>query len=65
MIKQEKLSLSALKAYVVKEIDYYSTQLRDLSLRIHSNPELAFHEVKAVGWLTQFFLRQLINFSGF
>jgi amidohydrolase len=54
MIKQEKLSLSALKAYVVKEIDYYSTQLRDLSLRIHSNPELAFHEVKAVGWLTQF-----------
>ena len=32
---------------VVEEIDTRRHQLSELSLKIHSNPELGFHEVKA------------------
>ncbi|KAG0250756.1 hypothetical protein DFQ27_009216 [Actinomortierella ambigua] len=35
-------------------IDAASTELRSLSLRIHEDPELAYHEFKAHGWLTEY-----------
>jgi amidohydrolase len=43
-----------LKAAVRNRIDAQHHQLNELSLRIHSNPELGFQENKAVAWLTQY-----------
>jgi len=43
-----------LKASVIREIDTRRHQLSELCLKIHSNPELGFHEIKASGWLTQY-----------
>ncbi len=43
-----------LKASVIAEIDAHRHQLSELSLKIHSNPELGFQEVKAAAWLTQY-----------
>jgi len=48
------LDTERFKASVTKEIDTNRNRLRELSLRIHANPELGFHEVKAVAWLTQY-----------
>ncbi len=47
-------AIDKLKALVLKEVESQCDQLRDLSLKIHSTPELGFHETKAVGWLTQY-----------
>ena len=44
----------SLKTTVTDKIDSHHRQLGELSLKIHSNPELGFHEVKAVTWLTQY-----------
>ena len=44
----------SLKASVIGEIDAHRQQLSELSLEIHSNPELGLEEVKAVAWLTQY-----------
>ena len=38
---------------LIKEIDANSQQLKDISLNIHDNPELGFHEEKVALWLTQ------------
>jgi amidohydrolase len=46
--------IEKLKASVIKEIEAHRDQLRELSLKIHSTPELGFHEVKAVAWLSQY-----------
>jgi amidohydrolase len=46
--------LEKLKAAVIKEIEAQRRSLRQLSLKIHSSPELGFHEVKAAAWLTQY-----------
>ncbi|MCK4354551.1 MAG: M20 family metallopeptidase [Dehalococcoidia bacterium] len=43
-----------MKASVIKEVDANYSQLSELSLRIHSNPELAFHEIRAAAWLSQY-----------
>ena len=43
-----------LKDLIINEIDFRRPELCDISLRIHDNPELAFHEVKAATWLTQY-----------
>jgi len=48
------VEIEKLKLQVCSEIDARHQQLAELALKIHSNPELGFHEVKAVGWLTQF-----------
>jgi len=48
------LDLGKLKASVIGEIDARRHQLDELSLKIHSNPELGFQEVKAASWLTQY-----------
>jgi len=48
------LDTKELKASAIGEIDAHRHQLTELSLRIHSNPELGFHEVKAATWLTEY-----------
>lgn len=46
------MTIDELKASVAGEIDARRGELSELCLKIHSNPELGFHEEKAVGWLT-------------
>jgi amidohydrolase len=48
------VDIDELKAQVSSQIDARRHQLNELSLRIHSNPELGFQENKAVAWLTQY-----------
>jgi len=48
------LDVEELKALVISEVDSRRQQLSQLSLKIHSNPELGLQEVKAATWLTQF-----------
>jgi len=48
------LDIEKLKALIRDEIDARRDQLNELSLKIHANPELAFQEVKAVAWLTEY-----------
>ena len=43
-----------LKASVISEVDARRDELIELSLRIHSNPELGFQETKASSWLVQY-----------
>jgi len=48
------LDIEKLKASAIGEIDARRYQLSELSLKIHSNPELGFQEVKAAAWLTRY-----------
>ena len=48
------MDIEKLKAQVSNEIDTRRHQLTELSLKIHSNPELGFQEVKAAAWLAQY-----------
>ncbi|GAJ03564.1 unnamed protein product, partial [marine sediment metagenome] len=48
------MNIEKLKAAVTGEIDAQRHQLSELSLKIHANPELSFHEVKATAWLTRY-----------
>ena len=48
------MDIEELKAQVIGEIDTHQQQLSELSLKIHSNPELGFQEVKASDWLTRY-----------
>ena len=50
----ENLNIEKLKASVTGEVDAQRHQLSELSLKIHANPELGFHEVKATAWLTRY-----------
>ncbi len=43
-----------LKSRVISEIDKHRDELKDLSLKIHSHPEIAFQEEKAASWLTDY-----------
>ncbi|MBA7469251.1 p-aminobenzoyl-glutamate hydrolase subunit B [subsurface metagenome] len=43
-----------LKSRVIGEIENHCDELKELSLRIHSNPEIAFQEEKAATWLTDY-----------
>ena len=43
-----------LKTSVIREIDTRRHQLSELCLKIHGNPELGFHEIKAADWLMQY-----------
>jgi len=42
------------KVSVIEEIDARRQQLSELSLKIHSHPELGFKEVQAAAWLTHY-----------
>ena len=48
------MNVGKLKVSVTGEIDAQRHQLSELSLKIHANPELGFHEVKVTAWLTQY-----------
>jgi len=48
------LDIKALKDSVIKAVEAHRRQLRDLSLKIHANPELGFKEVKASALLTDY-----------
>ncbi len=48
------MDIAKIKAIVVSKIDDQRQQLNELSLKIHSHPELGFHEFKAAGWLTEY-----------
>ena len=48
------MDIEKLKASAIGEIDARYHQLSELSLKIHSNPELGFQEVKAADWLTRY-----------
>jgi amidohydrolase len=44
----------ALRAQIESEIEAHRSQLTELSLKIHDNPELGFCEVKASAWLEDY-----------
>jgi len=48
------MNTEKLKEQVSKEVESHRHQLSALSLKIHSNPELGFKEVKAATWLTEY-----------
>lgn len=48
------MEIEELKSLVQEEVDAHRRELIDLSLRIHGNPETAFVEFKACGWLVEF-----------
>ncbi|MBI4187894.1 MAG: M20 family metallopeptidase, partial [Chloroflexi bacterium] len=48
------MEVTGLKTAVIKGVDAQKSQLRELALKIHANPELGFHEEKAAAWLTQY-----------
>ena len=48
------MDASELKSRVIGEIENHRDELKELSLRIHSNPETAFQEEKAATWLTDY-----------
>ncbi len=58
-VAEESLDIEKIKALVISEVDTRRQQLSELSLKIHANPEVAFQEVKAAGWLTLIPLRRL------
>ncbi len=45
------MDIDKLKSDVIKKVDSQRTKLVALSHRIHDNPEIGFHEVKASKWL--------------
>ena len=52
--REKALNIESLKTSVTGEVDAQRHQLIELSLKIHDNPELGFHEVKAAAWLTRY-----------
>ena len=48
------MDIKTLKDSVIKEVEAHRSRLRDISLKIHANPELGFKEVKASALLTQY-----------
>jgi amidohydrolase len=50
--------MSAVKDQIAAAVDRLGDELESLSRRIHDNPELGYHEVKACGWLTEFLAGQ-------
>ncbi len=48
------MDIRELKASIIDEVDTRRHQLGELSLKIHSSPELGFQEVKASNWLSEY-----------
>lgn len=43
-----------IKKEVMREVDYYFSELNQLSHKIHTHPELAFEEKRASAWLSEY-----------
>jgi len=56
-VASKSLTKTKLKAEVSKQVDNHRHELIELSLKIHTNPELGFKEEKASGWLTDYLAR--------
>ncbi len=50
--------MSAVKDLIGQAVDRLADELETLSRQIHDNPELAYQEVKAAGWLSDFLAAQ-------
>ncbi len=48
------MDIESIKSEIIAEVDSHREELCQISLQIHANPEMGFHEVKAAGWLTAF-----------
>jgi amidohydrolase len=48
------VDIAELKASVIASVEAQRRELRDLTLKIHANPELGFKEVKASAWISQY-----------
>jgi len=48
------MELEKLKKEIQAEVETHRQELIDLSLKIHANPELCWHEEKASGWLADY-----------
>ena len=46
--------MSAIKDLIGQAVDRLADDLESISRKIHDNPELAYQEVKAAGWLADF-----------
>lgn len=58
MPEERMRELDALKTRLTDTVDHLSDELWGLALRIHANPELAYHEEKAAAWLTELLERR-------
>ena len=47
-------NIGKIKQAIIEKINEDRPQLRELSLKIHDNPELGLHEFKACEWLTKY-----------
>ena len=50
--------MSTMKALIADAVDSLADDLEQLSHRIHANPELAYQEIKAAGWLAELLTAQ-------
>jgi metal-dependent amidase/aminoacylase/carboxypeptidase family protein len=50
--------MSAIKELIGQAVDRLADDLESISRKIHGNPELAYQEVKAAGWLADFLTAQ-------
>ncbi len=50
--------MSTLKDSISQAVEHLADELDALSRQIHAHPELAYHEVQACGWLSDFLARQ-------
>ena len=50
--------MSAIKDLIGQAVDRLADDLESISRKIHGNPELAYQEVKAAGWLADFLTAQ-------
>ena len=50
--------MSTVKDAISQAVDRLADELETLSKKIHDNPELAYQEVKACAWLSEFLGRQ-------
>lgn len=52
--REAELNVEGLKGLARSEVENRSRQLKELSLKIHANPEIGLQEVKAAAWLSEY-----------
>src|SRR6266699_738180 len=50
--------MSTVKEAIAQAVDRLADELEALSIKIHDHPELAYQEVKACAWLSEFLAKQ-------